>query len=846
MANTREGSINEEATGETITRGEFHQFQQETQQILRDLQQAIAALLPREPYHGVAGLHQERQERDHRGYDRGPVHPNRPPVYEDESSENEAYAHEVFGGGRDQGGRGQRGRGQGNHDQGGRMFGNFESRDYRMKMDLPPFNGNLQIEGFLGWIVEVERFFEYMEIPDEKQVKLKAPIRTWRRMRKLMEERFLPPDYQQELFKQYQECRQGIRTSEAYMEEFYRLSARNNLPESEDQQIAKFVNGLRVAIRDQVFLQTLYSLNEAMTLAKKVESQQNQTNTRSQFSNREKQLVPSPQSQPVTNSGSQTKAVTTGSTTRQGGNPNPYAKASGDKCYRCGELGHRSNTCPKRATVNLVEPIPEEEDGGDNEGEADPYSYDPNEFLDDEEGEYLGRSLVIQKLLLTPKRVDSRQRHKIFRGRCTINKRVCDLIIDSGSGENIVSKSLVTRLGRPWQHDVDAVHKGKYNVYVFYQNDRKVVLGPLKESSAPKVPKEEGKSSVLLVHNEDEVRQRLEASNAKYKAAADNKRREKIFNEGDLVMVYLRKERFSAGTYNKLKNKKYGPFQIVKKINYNAYVVALPADMGISSTFNVANLYEYYPPDDADSGNSRSSSFQVRGTNVEQTAQVGITGTDDGITRVLSLEIPSASGDITEDCNRAQSTLSLRGVSCPRSWKFRAPGDFGRLENREDCQGQARVPQCGQIYGDKSEFSTDPVPPLADIIFDREPVVEIIEADMAFMGQDLSVINLLHIQPLAQRTVIGEIYGAPLIARAGGLQNLAKFSSSTLQILGAEKAFFRHVAQGLVEMRIALGLVIVIWLLGWEQRARYSVWDLFGGGGNSVAVVTLGGCRKVR
>ncbi|GFY91568.1 hypothetical protein Acr_07g0017640 [Actinidia rufa] len=122
MANTREGSINEETTGETITRGEFRQFQQETQQILRDLQQAIAALLPREPYHGVAGLHQECQERDHRGYDRGPIHPNRPPVYEDESSEDEAYAHEVFGGGRDQEGRGQRGHGQGNHDQGGRMF----------------------------------------------------------------------------------------------------------------------------------------------------------------------------------------------------------------------------------------------------------------------------------------------------------------------------------------------------------------------------------------------------------------------------------------------------------------------------------------------------------------------------------------------------------------------------------------------------------------------------------------------------------------------------------------------------------------------------------------------------
>ena len=59
----------------------------------------------------------------------------------------------------------------------------------------------------------------------------------------------------------------------------------------------------------------------------------------------------------------------------------------------------------------------------------------------------LGRSLVIQRLLLTLRVEYGDQQKEIFLARCTINKRVFDLIISSGSVENIVSKRLVTKLG---------------------------------------------------------------------------------------------------------------------------------------------------------------------------------------------------------------------------------------------------------------------------------------------------------------------------------------------------------------------------------------------------------------
>ena len=79
--------------------------------------------------------------------------------------------------------------------------------------------------------------------------------------------------------------------------------------------------------------------------------------------------------------------------------------------------------------------------------DVDPYAYDPNEVQEDKEGVPLGWSLVIQRLLLTARVEYGDQRNEIFRARCTINKRVCDLIIGSGSVENIASKSLVTKLG---------------------------------------------------------------------------------------------------------------------------------------------------------------------------------------------------------------------------------------------------------------------------------------------------------------------------------------------------------------------------------------------------------------
>lgn len=58
---------------------------------------------------------------------------------------------------------------------------------------------------------------------------------------------------------------------EDYTMEFHRLASRNDLMESEDQLIVRFVGGLKYSIQDKLPLHTIFDLVDAINMVERIE-----------------------------------------------------------------------------------------------------------------------------------------------------------------------------------------------------------------------------------------------------------------------------------------------------------------------------------------------------------------------------------------------------------------------------------------------------------------------------------------------------------------------------------------------------------------------------------------------
>jgi len=73
----------------------------------------------------------------------------------------------------------------------------------------------------------------------------------------------------------------------------------------------------------------------------------------------------------------------------------------------------------------------------------------------------------------------------------------------------------------------------------------------------------------------EQVRDRIARSNTSYQIQANKHKNKMLFQLGDLVWIHLRKECFLTKRKNKLMPRADGLFEILERVNGNAYKVEL-------------------------------------------------------------------------------------------------------------------------------------------------------------------------------------------------------------------------------------------------------------------------------
>jgi hypothetical protein len=176
-----------------------------------------------------------------------------------------------------------------------RLIKSITRMSSKTNMDIPTYEGNMDAEELLDWIRALETYFDYEDIEEDKKVKHavtklkghaalwwdelqadrrwkgKKKIKRWDRMVAKMKAKFIPRDYQITLFRRMQNLRQKLMTVKEYIEEFYKINIRAGHRESDDEKVARYMNGLRYDIQDEMSMENIRTVEDAYQMALKVE-----------------------------------------------------------------------------------------------------------------------------------------------------------------------------------------------------------------------------------------------------------------------------------------------------------------------------------------------------------------------------------------------------------------------------------------------------------------------------------------------------------------------------------------------------------------------------------------------
>jgi hypothetical protein len=105
----------------------------------------------------------------------------------------------------------------------------------------------------------------------ERRKKNKLLIKRRDRMVAKMRAKFLPKDYKLYLYRQMKNLRKRLLSIREYTEEFYKVNLRACYVEGSTKKTARYINGLRMEIQDDINMMSPRTMEEAYQCALRVE-----------------------------------------------------------------------------------------------------------------------------------------------------------------------------------------------------------------------------------------------------------------------------------------------------------------------------------------------------------------------------------------------------------------------------------------------------------------------------------------------------------------------------------------------------------------------------------------------
>ena len=173
------------------------------------------------------------------------------------------------------------------------MFRVLSRAHSKPPIKVTPYDGKLDINIVLDWISDIEKFSEYKNTSNNRKVNIvvtklkghtslwwehfqidrqrkgKKKKRTWENMMNKIKKRFLLVDYQVNLLRKIQNLKQKDMSVNDYTKEFYRLHIRSRHVDDEIEKVARYLNGLRFGMQDEIIFVKLNSVEEANQYALK-------------------------------------------------------------------------------------------------------------------------------------------------------------------------------------------------------------------------------------------------------------------------------------------------------------------------------------------------------------------------------------------------------------------------------------------------------------------------------------------------------------------------------------------------------------------------------------------------